>query len=79
MSDEETRNESDMEEDDDDYANYYRDDGLNGDFEPEDPHKTDPEYFENWSLTDTEVERLFNESVEQLSVSIHVSSYMLEL
>lgn len=66
MSDEE------MEFSDDDYDDYY---GVeyDGDVDHVDPEKSDPEYFDCACLTDTEVERLLNESVEQLSNSIQVS------
>lgn len=67
MSDEE------MEFSDDDYDDYY---GVeyDGDVDHVDPEKSDPEYFDCACLTDTEVERLLNESVEQLSNSIQVST-----
>ncbi|XP_047479235.1 potential E3 ubiquitin-protein ligase ariadne-2-like [Penaeus chinensis] len=66
MSDEE------MEFSDDDYDDYY---GVeyDGDVDHVDPEKSDPEYFDCACLTDTEVERLLNESVEQLSNSIQVT------
>lgn len=67
MSDEE------MEFSDDDYDDYYGGE-YDGDVDHVDPEKSDPEYFDCACLTDTEVERLLNESVEQLSNSIQVSA-----
>ncbi|RXG52421.1 E3 ubiquitin-protein ligase ARIH2 [Armadillidium vulgare] len=66
MSDEE------MDQSEEDYADYYGCD-HDGDGENVDPRLTDPEYFEYSCLTDTEVERLLNESVEQLSNAIQVT------
>lgn len=65
MSDEE------MEYSDDDFDAYYEEE-FDRDVDHVDPHKNDPEYFHVACLTDTEVERLLNESVEQLSNSIQV-------
>lgn len=65
MSDEE------MEYSDDDFDAYYEEE-YDRDVDHVDPHKNDPEYFHVACLTDTEVERLLNESVEQLSNSIQV-------
>lgn len=65
MSDEE------MEYSDSDYEDYYGTD-YEGDMDHMAPMKNDPEYFDVACLTDTEVERLLNESVEQLSNSIQV-------
>lgn len=64
MSDEE------MDYSDSDYEAYYED--YEGDMDHMPPMKNDPEYFDVACLTDTEVERLLNESVEQLSNSIQV-------
>ncbi|KAB7503210.1 Protein ariadne-2 [Armadillidium nasatum] len=66
MSDEE------MDQSEEDYADYYGCD-HDGDGDNVDPRLTDPEYFEYSCLTDTEVERLLNESVEQLSNAIQVT------
>ncbi|MPC26965.1 Kinesin heavy chain [Portunus trituberculatus] len=65
MSDEE------MEYSDDDFDAYYEEE-FDRDVDHVDPQKNDPEYFHVACLTDTEVERLLNESVEQLSNSIQV-------
>lgn len=65
MSDEE------MEYSDDDFDAYYEEE-FDRDVDHVDPQKNDPEYFHVVCLTDTEVERLLNESVEQLSNSIQV-------
>ena len=65
MSDEE------MEYSDDDFDAYYVEE-FDRDVDHVDPHKNDLEYFHVSCLTDTEVERLLNESVEQLSNSIQV-------
>ena len=65
MSDEE------MEFSDEDYGDYYSGD-FDGDVDHLDPKKTDLEYFEYSCLTDTQVECLLNESVEQLSTNIQV-------
>ena len=58
--------------DDGDIGDYY-DVEYDGDVDHVDPPKDDPEYFDVACLTDTEVERLLNESVEELSNSIQVS------
>ncbi|XP_042207453.1 potential E3 ubiquitin-protein ligase ariadne-2-like [Homarus americanus] len=72
MSDEE------MEFSDDDYDDYYGGE-YDGDVDHVDPQKNDPEYFHVACLTDTEVERLLNESVEQLSNSIQVTPSLAKL
>ncbi|XP_045585524.1 potential E3 ubiquitin-protein ligase ariadne-2 [Procambarus clarkii] len=72
MSDEE------MEFSDDDYDGYY-DQEYDGDVDHVDPQKNDPEYFDVACLTDTEVERLLNESVEQLSNSIQATPSLAKL
>ncbi|MCL4122257.1 UNVERIFIED_CONTAM: hypothetical protein GTU68_003208 [Idotea baltica] len=66
MSDEE------MDQSEDDFADYYVCE-YDGDVEHLDPQKADPEYYEHSCLTDTEVERLLNESVEQLSTAVQVT------
>ncbi|XP_050710210.1 potential E3 ubiquitin-protein ligase ariadne-2-like [Eriocheir sinensis] len=72
MSDEE------MEYSDDDFDAYYEEE-YDRDVDHVDPHKNDPEYFHVACLTDTEVERLLNESVEQLSNSIQVTPSLAKL
>ncbi|KAK3866184.1 hypothetical protein Pcinc_028271 [Petrolisthes cinctipes] len=72
MSDEE------MEYSDTDYDDYYGND-YEGDMDHMIPMKNDPEYFDVACLTDTEVERLLNESVEQLSNSIQVTPSLAKL
>ncbi|XP_069937683.1 potential E3 ubiquitin-protein ligase ariadne-2 [Cherax quadricarinatus] len=72
MSDEE------MEFSDDDFNDYY-DGEYDGDVDHVDPQKNDPEYFDVACLTDTEVERLLNESVEQLSNSIQATPSLAKL
>lgn len=69
-------NESDMDLSDnedcyDDYNDYYNDD--NSDVEQVDPSKVDPEYFEFKCLSEEEVERLLNETVESLSNCLVIS------
>lgn len=70
MSDEE------MDQSEDDFDDYYGCD-YDGDVEHLDPKKADPEYFEYFCLTDTEVERLLNESVEELSIAVQVKQIMM--
>ncbi|XP_064086283.1 potential E3 ubiquitin-protein ligase ariadne-2-like [Macrobrachium nipponense] len=64
--------------DDGDIDDYY---GVeyDGDVDHVDPPKDDPEYFDVACLTDTEVERLLNESVEQLSNSIQVTPSLAKM
>ncbi|XP_068243520.1 potential E3 ubiquitin-protein ligase ariadne-2 [Palaemon carinicauda] len=64
--------------DDGDIDDYY---GVeyDGDVDHVDPIKDDPEYFDVACLTDTEVERLLNESVEELSNSIQVTPSLAKM
>lgn len=68
-------NDSDMECSDnedcyEDYNDYYNDE--DSDVEHVDPKKTDPEYFEYKCLSEEEVERLLNETVESLSNRLRI-------
>ncbi|KAL1493400.1 hypothetical protein ABEB36_011461 [Hypothenemus hampei] len=62
---------SDNEDCYDDYNDYYNDDNSDG--EQLDMSKTDPEYFDYKCLSEEEVERLLNETVESLSNRLFIS------
>lgn len=66
--------ESDMDysDDCDDEYDYYNT-GEDCDIEQIDPSKTDPEYFSYECLSEEEVERLLNESVEILSNNLQIT------
>lgn len=67
--------ESDMDYSDndcDDEYDYYNT-GEDCDIEQVDPSKTDPEYFLFECLTEEDVERLLNESVEVLSLNLQIT------
>ncbi|CAO1300377.1 unnamed protein product [Diamesa tonsa] len=62
---------SDMEYSDDDFEDYYG--GHEDDIENVDPKKTDPEYFVHDCLSVDEVEKVLNESVEGLSITLKIT------
>lgn len=57
--------------DDDVYYNQWNQD--DNDMEQNDPSARDPEYFSYDCLTEEQVERLLNESVETLSNNVHIT------
>lgn len=63
--------ESDMECSDDDYDYYNITD--DNDIEQVDPSLTDPEYFNYECLTEEQIERLLNETVELLSNNLQIT------
>lgn len=68
-----------MEYSDEDYGDYYGTTEYDGDIESLDPQKHDPEWYDFSCLTDTEVECLLNESVEELSTSIQVTPSLAKI
>lgn len=58
---------------DDEYNDYYNTGGEDYDIEQVDPTKTDPEYFAYECLSEEQVERLLNESVEYLSNNLQIT------
>ncbi|XP_055933072.1 potential E3 ubiquitin-protein ligase ariadne-2-like [Argiope bruennichi] len=72
---------SDIDESDDgeEGYDYYYNSNEDTEMEPNDPHAADPEYFEFMCLSKEDVERLFNECVENLCASLPIKPSLAKL